>query len=343
VRLLLALAIAAVLVLARRRIVGARLPWAVALLGGGMLATIAWAGHAAGERGANRIVHLSADAVHLLAAGAWLGALPALASLLARARKAAAPEVAGIAARRFSTLGVASVGILVITGVVNAWYTVGSLPALLATVYGRLLLLKLVLFAAMLSLAAVNRLRLTPRLAGGKDAWAASRLQRNAMAETALGVAVLGVVGILGITPPAAHDHAAAMSRHAHEGFGRPADPRQAQRTIRIEMTDDMRFVPAEIRVKRGELVRFVLVNKGRAMHEMVLGTLDELNRHAATMREHPGMPRDAQPEPNEVEVAPGKSGELAWQFTQAGGFYYGCLVPGHFEAGMVGKVFVTE
>ena len=344
VRLVLALAIAAVLALARRRIDGSPpLVLTVALLGGVALVTIAWAGHAAGERGADRIIHLSADGVHLVAAGAWLGALRGLASLLARARKAATPVLAGIAARRFSTLGVASVGILVMTGVVNAWYTVGSLPALLATTYGRLLLLKLVLFGAMLSLAAVNRLRLTPSLTAARDASAAAQLQRNAIAETALGIAVLGVVGVLGITPPAVHDHAATMRRHADWAFGRPADPRKAQRTIRIEMTDDMRFVPAEIRVKRGEVVRFVPVNKGKVMHELVLGTLDDLKRHAATMRQHSDMESDAEPEPNEVGVAPGKSGELGWRFTEAGGFYYGCLVPGHFEAGMIGKVFVTE
>jgi len=342
VRLALALVVAAVLALARRRIEGSRpLVLAMALLGGVLLATVAWAGHAAGERGADRIVHLSADAVHLVAAGAWLGALPGLASLLEHAGKASTPEAAGIAARRFSTLGVVSVGLLVITGIVNAWYTVGSVPALVATEYGRLLLLKLVLFGAMLALAAVNRLWLTRRLTAGRDAWAARQLQRNAIAETALGLAVLGVVGMLGIAMPAVHVHAAPMSHHAHAAFGRAADARKATRTVRIEMGDDMRFVPAEIRVKRGEVVRFLVVNKGKLVHEMVLGTLDELQAHAAMMSQHPGMKHDAAP--NALQVAPGKSGELGWQFTEAGAFYYGCLVPGHLEAGMMGKVLVTD
>jgi uncharacterized cupredoxin-like copper-binding protein len=121
--------------------------------------------------------------------------------------------------------------------------------------------------------------------------------------------------------------------------FGRAADPRKAKRTVRVEMVDQMRFVPAEITVKRGEVVRFVPVNKGQVLHEMVLGTMDDLKKHAAMMRKHPGMHHA---EPYMAHVAPGKSGEMGWQFTKAGEFYYACLVPGHFEAGMVGKVTVT-
>ena len=120
--------------------------------------------------------------------------------------------------------------------------------------------------------------------------------------------------------------------------FGRAADPKQAKRTVRIEMTDQMRFHPASITLRRGEIVRFVPVNKGQVMHEMVLGTMDELKKHAEMMKKHPGMEHD---EPHMAHVAPGKQGEMGWQFTKAGEFYYGCLIPGHFEAGMVGKVVV--
>lgn len=121
--------------------------------------------------------------------------------------------------------------------------------------------------------------------------------------------------------------------------FGRAADPRKAKRTVRVHMTDQMRFHPAEITVKRGEILRFVPVNKGQVLHEMVLGTMDDLKRHAELMRKHPGMEHD---EPHMAHVAPGKSGEMGWQFTTTGEFFYGCLIPGHFEAGMVGKVTVT-
>jgi uncharacterized cupredoxin-like copper-binding protein len=120
--------------------------------------------------------------------------------------------------------------------------------------------------------------------------------------------------------------------------FGRAADPKKAKRTVRVEMTDQMRFLPAEITVKRGEVVRFVPVNKGQVMHEMVLGTMDELKKHAEMMKKHPGMEHD---EPHMAHVAPGKSGVMGWQFTNAGEFFYGCLIPGHFDAGMIGKVTV--
>lgn len=127
-------------------------------------------------------------------------------------------------------------------------------------------------------------------------------------------------------------------SAEQHE-FGRAADPRKAGRTVRVEMVDRMRFLPAEIKVRRGEIVRFVPVNKGQVLHEMVLGTMEELKKHAELMRKHPGMEHD---EPHMAHVGPGKSGEIGWQFTQAGEFYYACLIPGHFEAGMIGKVTVA-
>ena len=123
--------------------------------------------------------------------------------------------------------------------------------------------------------------------------------------------------------------------------FGRPADAKKAQRSVRVEMSDQMRFSPAEISVKRGETVRFEVTNKGKVEHELVLGTLAGLKEHAEHMKQHAGAAHEESPQPHEVEVAPGKSGVLGWQFTKAGVFYYGCLVPGHFEAGMVGKVTV--
>jgi len=129
-------------------------------------------------------------------------------------------------------------------------------------------------------------------------------------------------------------------SKAEETAFGRAADPKKANRTIRVEMTDQMRFTPAEIRVKQGEVVRFAPANEGQLVHEMVLGTMEELKEHAALMRKFPGMEHD---EPNMAHVEPGASGEIGWRFTKAGEFYYGCLIPGHFEAGMVGKIVVTR
>jgi uncharacterized cupredoxin-like copper-binding protein len=123
--------------------------------------------------------------------------------------------------------------------------------------------------------------------------------------------------------------------------FGRPADPKKAQRSVRVEMNDQMRYSPAEILVKRGETIRFEVVNKGKVEHELVLGTLAGLKQHLEHMKQHAGAAHQESHQRNEVEVAPGKSGVLGWQFTKAGEFYYGCLIPGHFEAGMIGKVIV--
>jgi uncharacterized cupredoxin-like copper-binding protein len=131
-----------------------------------------------------------------------------------------------------------------------------------------------------------------------------------------------------------AHDSAANET-----AFGRAAPSGQAKRIVRVEMSDAMRFTPAEVTVKRGEIVRFLPVNKGQVMHEMVLGTMSDLKKHAALMQKSPGMKHEH--EPHMTHVAPGASGDLAWQFTHPGEFYFACLIPGHFEAGMIGKVIV--
>jgi uncharacterized cupredoxin-like copper-binding protein len=91
--------------------------------------------------------------------------------------------------------------------------------------------------------------------------------------------------------------------------------------------------------VRQGETVRFVHRNTGRVMHEFVLGTRSELDAHAALMRKYPGMEHD---EPYMAHVAPGKTGEVVWTFNRAGDFDFACLIPGHYEAGMVGKITVV-
>jgi len=120
--------------------------------------------------------------------------------------------------------------------------------------------------------------------------------------------------------------------------FGREGDPKKVTRTIQVDMSDNMRYSPMEITIKRGETVRFVAKNSGKVMHEMVLGTMKELKEHFELMRKHPGMEHD---EPHMAHVKPGGTAPMVWEFTKAGEFYYGCLMPGHFEAGMVGKIIV--
>ncbi len=120
--------------------------------------------------------------------------------------------------------------------------------------------------------------------------------------------------------------------------FGIAGDPKKVSRTIRMDMSDTMRFSPAVVQVKRGETLRFVLANKGKVMHEMVIGTRAELAEHAALMRKFPGMEHD---EPYMAHVPPGASGDIVWQFNRAGEFDFACLIAGHFEAGMVGRIIV--
>jgi uncharacterized cupredoxin-like copper-binding protein len=122
--------------------------------------------------------------------------------------------------------------------------------------------------------------------------------------------------------------------------FGREGDPKKITRTINLDMNDSMRYSPSSITIKQGETIRFVVRNKGKALHEMVIGTMDELKAHGELMKKNPEMEHD---EPYMAHVAPGGKAELIWQFTRTGEFSYGCLAPGHFESGMVGKINVTK
>jgi putative copper export protein/mono/diheme cytochrome c family protein len=169
---------------------------------------LAFAGHGGATPGAAGVVHLMADMAHAIAAGIWVGGLLPLALLLAAARStsdAPALDAARDATRRFSNLGLVSVATLLATGIVNTIFLAGSVPALLGTPYGRLLSLKIFLFLAMVAIAAVNRLKLTPQLLAGLWASALRRLQRNASIEAALGLVIIVIVGALGTMPPALH------------------------------------------------------------------------------------------------------------------------------------------
>ena len=170
-------------------------------LGLAAVASLAPAGHAA----ATDAAAAAGDVLHILLAALWLGGLVPLALVLRALGHdpAAAARVGMPLCRRFSALGVVCVGGLLATGLVNAWSLVGSIPGLVGTEYGRLLLLKIAFFFTMIALAAVNRQRLTPALA---DPGAARRLARNAAIEAAMGFLILADVAVLGISVPAAHD-----------------------------------------------------------------------------------------------------------------------------------------
>ena len=178
----------------------------------GFIAAMAWTGHAGSTPGEMGNLHLTADVLHLIAAAAWIGGLMPLALLLAAARRNQAfawASLARDAAQRFSTLGIISVGTLLVTGIVNAWILVGSFHALLITEYGRLLMLKIAIFAIMLVFAAANRFWLTPRLAFSSEneaqLKALRQLTRNSLIEIALGFTIFAIVGALGTLHPAIH------------------------------------------------------------------------------------------------------------------------------------------
>lgn len=135
------------------------------------------------------------------------------------------------------------------------------------------------------------------------------------------------------------HAATAATVVKEQKPWGIAADPVPGLRTIRISMNDRMRFEPARIEVKEGETVRLVVKNEGKLMHELVIGTRKELDEHAALMKKFPNMEHD---EPYMVHVAPGKTGEIVWTFNRPGQFDFACLIAGHYEAGMAGKISVN-
>ena len=141
-----------------------------------------------------------------------------------------------------------------------------------------------------------------------------------------------------GMSAMAAGKHAG--SHGGVEEIGKPGVAANVTRTVNVDMTDDMRFHTSKIAVKQGETIRFVAKNSGKVKHEMVLGTAKELKEHYEVMKKNPEMEHaDA----NMVTVAPGKSGEIIWQFTTAGKVDFACLQPGHYDAGMKGMVNVAS
>ncbi len=122
--------------------------------------------------------------------------------------------------------------------------------------------------------------------------------------------------------------------------WGIAGDADKVARTVEIRMSDAMRFTPDNVRVKRGETIRFRLRNDGQMLHEMVIGTKIVLEEHAALMKKFPDMEHD---EPYMAHVAPGTTGEIVWRFNRTGTFDFACLIPGHYEAGMVGRIVVAR
>lgn len=121
--------------------------------------------------------------------------------------------------------------------------------------------------------------------------------------------------------------------------WGIAGDTAKVTRTIDITMLDAMRFAPDSITVKKGQTVRLVITNTGRILHELVIGTKEELDEHAKLMARFSNMEHA---EPHMAHVDSGKTGEIVWTFNRAGNFDFRCLIPGHYEAGMVGRIHVA-
>jgi len=152
-------------------------------------------------------------------------------------------------------------------------------------------------------------------------------------------IAVLATVSLLiGVGLPVA---GYAHDKHATFSAGEPGDPKKPSRTIEITMQEGvgkMMFKPEKLVINKGEQIRFKLKNNGFLPHEFLLATTEENIKHAEEMKRFPDMEHD---DPNGIRLTPNKSGEIVWRFTKTGEFEYGCLIPGHRESGMTGKIIV--
>jgi uncharacterized cupredoxin-like copper-binding protein len=157
---------------------------------------------------------------------------------------------------------------------------------------------------------------------------------------TAVGILLASSAAILAadvamILPASAHED------HGHFSAGRPGDPRKPARVVKIKMFEGsgkMGYEPARIEVRQGEQIRFVLQNDGEEDHEFILATVAENRKHAEAMKKNPDMEHD---DPNAKRLLPHGHGEIVWKFTKRGQFEFACLIPGHYEKGMVGKIVV--
>lgn len=148
---------------------------------------------------------------------------------------------------------------------------------------------------------------------------------------------IVVAAAVLAVMLPASLGRALAHDNHASYAAGEPGDPKKPSREIVVEMGDRF-YQPSKFEVKRGEQIRFMLRNDGHEDHEFLLATTEANLKHAEAMKKNPGMEHA---EPNGIQLAPKKSGEIVWKFTKAGTFEFSCLIEGHREDGMTGTVVV--
>jgi uncharacterized cupredoxin-like copper-binding protein len=134
------------------------------------------------------------------------------------------------------------------------------------------------------------------------------------------------------------HDKKSTQVKKEQTDWGIAGNPKSVSRTVNISMFDAMRFTPSAMQVRQGETVKLLCKNEGKVMHEFVIGTKNELDAHAALMLKFPTMEHD---EPYMAHVPPGQSRQIVWTFNREGSFEFSCLIAGHYQAGMVGKIKV--
>jgi uncharacterized cupredoxin-like copper-binding protein len=154
------------------------------------------------------------------------------------------------------------------------------------------------------------------------------------------GIAIVAgtLISGMGFSAPGPKGHS-----HDHLSFsaGEPGDRRRPAQVIQVIMREGdgkMMFVPDRLEIRKGDQVRFMLKNDGLLEHEFVLATTEENVKHVEEMKKNPDMEHD---DPNARRVAPMRMTEIIWRFTKAGQFEFGCLIPGHREAGMTGIIIV--
>jgi uncharacterized cupredoxin-like copper-binding protein len=135
------------------------------------------------------------------------------------------------------------------------------------------------------------------------------------------------------------HSNRKTVVKKEQMDWGIGGDAKNVKRTIEVGMTDQMQFTPSQLDIQQNETIQFRIKNNGKIMHEFVLGTKTALQEHAALMIKFPNMEHDA---PYMAHVAPGKTEKIIWQFNKSGDFDFACLIAGHYQAGMVGKIKVS-
>ena len=164
-----------------------------------------------------------------------------------------------------------------------------------------------------------------------------STIARNAVARLLASILAFGTTSALAHGEKK-HRSETPVTTYEQKEFGIGGNPRKISRTIEVTMLDTMQFVPDRLDVDQGETVKITLKNEGKLLHEFVIGSKAELDAHAALMLKFPDMEHD---EPYMAHVPAGGTGSIVWRFNRTGSFDFACLIAGHYQAGMVGKIMV--